>query len=95
MRLLDEEPAVLESGWDKPNTPHNLVNRADDNIHAGGITGYMAGAVASMVSACHSRGEEFKRAWNAKYLREGEEDKAGVVNPALITINMGGKKNVE
>lgn len=47
------------------------------------ITGFMAGAVASMVSDVHSRGDEFKKSWN----NEVSGDKmGGVNNPALMTV---------
>jgi len=42
---------------------HSIICQADKDEKAGGITGFMAGAVASMVSKCHSRSEEFTQAW--------------------------------
>ena len=62
---------------------HDLICRADDEVKAGGLTGFMAGTVASMVSQFHSRGQEFKEKWNKGY---GSNEKEGVINPALITI---------
>lgn len=83
MRLLDAEPGDFDA--------HKIVCRADDNIRAGGITGFMAGCVASMVSQCHSRGEEFRKKWNKFYQigTEGDEanDKGGVLNPALLSFD--------
>ncbi|MFH0777868.1 MAG: hypothetical protein V2A71_04470, partial [Candidatus Eisenbacteria bacterium] len=84
MRLLDAEPGDFD--------PHKIICRADDNIRAGGITGFMAGCVAGMVSKCHSRGEEFRRKWNRfnQIGTEGDEanDKGGaVLNPALLSIS--------
>ena len=64
---------------------HDLINKADDNVKAGGITGFMAGAAASMVAQCHSRGEEFKLQWNRGY--GAPDDAKGTVNPALVTID--------
>lgn len=61
----------------------NIINEADNNANTGGITGFMAGAVASMVSQCHERGEEFQNKWNKSY---GSDSKEGVVNPAIVTI---------
>ena len=58
MEILDEEPGPFDH--------HGIIDRADEDVKAGGITGYMAGAVASMVSQCHSRGEEFRRQWNVE-----------------------------
>lgn len=83
MRLLDERTGDFD--------PHSLICEADDNIKAGGITGFMAGAVASMVSKVHSRGEEFRQRWNGTYQKDGEpgrrpKDNGGVINPAIITI---------
>jgi hypothetical protein len=81
MELLDKE--------DKFDT-HEIICRADKETKMGGITGFMAGAVAQMVSECHSRGEEFRRMWNCEVQIGTEGDKAnktgGVLNPALLTI---------
>lgn len=83
MRILDEEPGEFDS--------HELVCRADKQINAGGITGFMAGAVAAMVSQCHSRGEEFRRQWNLSHQISDEGEKANqmegaVLNPAILNI---------
>ena len=72
MRLLDEE---------KDFDCHDLICRADKNDD---LTGFMAGAVSSIISQCHSRGEEWRKKWNEGYGVSG--DKKGVVNPALLTI---------
>ena len=82
MQILDEEPGEFDC--------HKLISRADKRSGAGGITGFMAGCVAQMVSACHSRGEEFRRKWNKdnQIGTEGDEanDSGGVLNPALLNI---------
>lgn len=49
----------------------------------------MAGFVAQMVWECHSRGKEFRTKWNADY---GVESSAGIVNPAILTIDTKGKQ---
>ena len=67
--------------------PHDIICRADKETKAGGITGFMAGCAAQMVSHCHSRGEEFKAAWNKQYDPKPRE---GVINPAILTV--GGKE---
>jgi hypothetical protein len=81
MEILDEE---------QPFDTHSIICQADDEIDAGGITGFMAGAVASMVSRCHSRGEEFRRLWNTDNQIGSEGDRAnedgGVLNPAVMVI---------
>ena len=72
-----------------------LVNEseADDNIKAGGITGFMAGCIAQMITKCHSRGEEFKKKWNESY--GVKDEKKGAINPALVTINLKNEKEVK
>lgn len=77
MRLLDESGKDLDT--------HTIICEADDNIKAGGITGFMAGCVAQMIYQCHSRGKEFKKKWNEYYGVE-DNDGMGTVNPAIVTI---------
>ena len=81
MEILDEG-APIESC-------RRLICRADDEAQTGGITGFMASAVAQMVSECHERGEEFRRAWNSENQLAGEGDAANesgdVLNIALLT----------
>lgn len=56
-----------------------------------GITGFQAGAIASMITSCHSRGKEFQKSWNSKYGADaGDTD--NVVNPAIITVESKGNK---
>lgn len=82
MRLLDESTDPIKT--------HDIICKADDNIKSGGITGFMAGCVAQMVSQCHSRGEDFRRLWNTDNQIQDEGDKAnesgGVLNPAVLNI---------
>ena len=70
---------------------HAIICLADDEVKAGGITGFMAGCVASMVSHCHSRGEEFRRKWNLDNQLQDEGERAneegGVLNPALLNLS--------
>ena len=63
---------------------HKLICDADKAINAGGITGFMAGCVAQMISDVHSRGDEFKKKWNKGY--GVEDDKPGVVNQAKVRV---------
>jgi len=79
MEILDEEGGTFDAS--------DLICRADKEIDAGGITGFMAGAIASMVSHCHSRGDEFKKSWNAPYQKPDEKEIEGVINPAIVTID--------
>lgn len=85
MRMLDEKQDIdTIDTW-------KLICDADDSIKAGGITGFMAGCVAQMVSHCHSRGEEFRRKWNLDNQIKNEGEKAnegkGVLNPAILNIS--------
>jgi hypothetical protein len=73
---------ILDEG--QPFQAGDLINQADRESQAGGISGFMAGAVASMVSDCHERGEEFRTSWN-EYWSPGET-RAGTINPAILTI---------
>jgi hypothetical protein len=84
MRMLDEE-----DGYRENIDCHTLICRADKKIEAGGITGFMAGAVAHMIAACHSRGDEFRVAFNKDHGVSEEKAKGGVVNPAVVTIETG------
>lgn len=83
MRLLDEREGDFDC--------HALICEADKLSGADGITGFMAGCVAQMVSHCHSRGEEFRRKWNLDNQIRNEGIKAnedgGVLNPALLNID--------
>lgn len=67
----------------EPFDCYDLITKADNAVEAGGITGYMAGVVASAVSHFHERGEEFRKKWNEGY---GVKDNKGTVNPAIMTL---------
>lgn len=74
----------LDQDANKKFSASDLMHQADKELDAG-ITGFMAGAIASMVATVHSRGEEFRASWNKGY---GVEAKGkGVVNPAIVTIS--------
>lgn len=79
---------LLDQG--EPMNCRKLITDADEQIKAGGITGFMAGCVAQMVSCLHSRGEEFRRSWNTgnQIGTEGDRanDSGGVLNPALLQV---------
>ena len=51
-----------------------------------GITGFMYGCAVNMLSQCWKYGEELRRWHNKEF---GQEDTEGVVNPAVLTINVG------
>ena len=78
MEILDEDPSDFDT--------HEIICKAEEDVGEDGITGFMAGAIASMVSQCHSRGEEFRAKWNKDHGVEESEAKEGTVNPAVITI---------
>ena len=48
-----------------------------------GVTGFMYGAAASMISRVWKHGEEFRKLYNSKWGYYGE----GTVNPAVLTIS--------
>lgn len=81
MQLLDSDPTPLHNGYYPDiHTAHGLICKADDDIRAGGITGYMASAVAHTVIECHVRGEEFRKSHNGEYKGEG------TVNHAVLSV---------
>ncbi len=94
MRMLDEGFEL--KGHDDT---HKLICDADDASKAGGITGFMAGAAASMISSYHSRGEEFRKLWNTRHQINDEGDKANesgsVLNPALLSIETKGPTDAD
>lgn len=70
---------------------HNktLPQIADKASHVSdieGITGFMYGCAVGMLSQCWKYGEELRRWHNKEW---GQEDSDGVVNPAVLTINVG------
>ena len=61
---------------------------ADDFSHKAdeeGMTGFMVGVAASILSQCWEYGKIFKVWWNKQY---GVENAEGTVNPALMTIGV-------
>ena len=77
MEILDKEPEF---------DCHEIICRADKEVKAGGITGFMAGRVAQMVWSYHNRGEEFRQRWNQDHGADESKAQGRIVNPAVITI---------
>ena len=88
MAILDEEYSKDAKDVKDDFDCYDLICRADDDVKAGGITGFMAGCVASMVRRCHSRGEEFGVKWNLSYGVAPKKASHGTVNPAILTIKL-------
>jgi len=88
IKVAEKAMAILDDG--EPFDTDELISRANKESDAGGVTGFMAGCVAQMISVCHSRGEEFRQAWNVANQIHSEGNKAnesgGVLNPALLNI---------
>lgn len=71
----------------KHNKPLFLIaNKASHVSDIDGITGFMYGCAVGMLSQCWKYGEELRRWHNKEW---GQEDCDGVVNPAVLTINVG------
>jgi len=84
---------LLDDGDHKDFDPNEIITEAEKLIGEEGITGFMAGCIARIVSICHSRGEEFKKKWNEYYaLTEEDKNRESTINPALITIKTNIKK---
>ncbi len=88
---------ILDEG--KDYDCHDIICKADRNSKSGGITGFMAGCVAEMVSVCHIRGEDFRQKWNVdnQIGDEGKKanDSGGIINSALLSIDINEKSNPE
>jgi hypothetical protein len=80
MEYLDDPDRKIDA--------YKMISEADKESKAGGITGFMAGAVAQMVATCHARGDEFRRDFNKEFGVEEEKAQGGVVNPAILTIDV-------
>ncbi len=64
MEILDSDHTPLHKGYYPDiHTAHGIICKADEDIKSGGITGFMASCVATMVSDCHERGTEFEESY--------------------------------
>lgn len=62
MEIMDAEPDAI----------HNLgalglILRANKEAGCDGLSGFMAGCVAQIITKCHSRGSEFHTSWNKNW----------------------------
>jgi len=86
MEILDERDGTAIGD------PDALISDAEKRLpqKEQGISGFMAGAVAVMISRCHSRGEEFRKIWNLSIQigTEGEmaNESGTVLNPSILTF---------
>ena len=89
VKVAREVMELLDDVEHEKFNAYKIVLEADKLLDEG-ITGFMSGCVANMVSVCHSRGEEFRKKWNKETQFKDEGDKAnkgkGILNPALITF---------
>ena len=67
-----------------------LAKRTSHEADTDGLTGFMYGMAVSILATCWVEGELLRRWHNGEYGVKPEDDKGGVVNPAIITI---GKKD--
>ncbi len=67
MEYLDEHEEPLHFGY-YPDmlTSHGILCKADEDLGNLGATGAQAGYAVSIVSKCHSRGEEFYESYHKK-----------------------------
>lgn len=77
---------LLEKKIEESDDPEKaIVDNAEKLSHEAdveGITGFMYGAAASILSQCWLYGEYLRKWHNKEYYYDGD----GVVNPAIITI---------
>ena len=76
MEVVSKLGANLDAGMD-------CEAAEKDAIKDSGITGFMAGAMASLIAQLHPRGKEFRKYWNNQF---GVDNDEGTVNPAILTI---------
>ena len=65
---------------------YQIADKASHVTDIEGITGFMYGCAVAMLSECWKYGEELRRWHNKEW---GQEDCDGVVNPAVLTVNVG------
>ena len=90
---------LLDDGKHEDFDPNKIITEAENKLieekkmrEEDGITGFMAGCIAQMISKCHSRGEEFRKKWNEdNAITEKGKNSKGVINPALLKINFSNK----
>lgn len=86
IKVAEKAMEILDKN--EPFETSALISQAEAESNAGGITGFMAGRVAQMITIHHERGKEFQKKWNKDYGLEEETEGDGVVNPALATIKI-------
>lgn len=60
-----------------------IWDRCSDLANVDGVTGFMYGAAASIISRVWQSGEEFRKCYNSKWNYSG----AGTVNPAMLAVS--------
>ena len=70
-----------------PNTDFaELAKRTSNEADTDGLTGFMYGMAVSILSNCWVEGETLRLWHNGEYGIKPEDDKGGVVNPAILNI---------
>ncbi len=84
----DRMEAAIEGGESLEDCASRTSHEASQT--AGGVTGYQAGAGASMLAKLWIHGEEFRKWWNRDCQIGDEGEKAnesgGTLNPALMVV---------
>lgn len=74
---------LMQQELSKGKTIDECADKASHDADTDGITGYMYGAAAAILSECWKYGQELRVWHNKKYEYEGD----GIVNPAILTID--------
>ena len=86
VEVAREAMRLLDDGNHEKFDADDIITEADRNLDMG-ITGFQSGWIANVIVHAHSKGEEFKKSWNKRYaLNKDDENREGVINPALLTI---------
>lgn len=67
-------------------TVAEIADKASHVSDIEGITGFMYGCAVGVLAQCWKYGEELRKWHNKEW---GQEDTDGVVNPAVLTVNVG------
>ncbi len=85
-RYAEKWATMMECAIQRGEKIKDVAKKLSHDADTEGITGYMYGAAVNILSQCWEHGEELRKWHNGEYDYEGN----GVVNPAVLTINVKG-----
>lgn len=90
IRYAENWANIMEQSLKKGMTIEQCAEETSHQADTEGITGYMHGAAVSMLVQCWKHGELLRQWHNKSYGKDVEKanQSGGVINPAIITINV-------